>query len=124
MGAVLAHEYGHVFLFTRRFPALSLQTEEGICELFAWLWLGGGAGARAGGKGGGSGTINGEDEGQNARRRRLMESRKDAVYGDGTGRPQMAPTTYPFGWMRRAQRLHSVWVVDCNLLNLAPKTNE
>jgi hypothetical protein len=77
----------------RRYPALPLQTEEGICELFAWLWLGGGggrtngrdvkSGGSGGGRSGGGGTINGEDETQNARRRRLMEERVDPVYGDG-----------------------------------------
>ena len=41
-GATLAHEFGHCYLFARAFPALPLKTEEGVCELFAWLWLGGG----------------------------------------------------------------------------------
>ena len=58
LGAVLAHEYGHAYLFMRRFPSLPLVTEEGLCELFAWLWLGGGDGGS--GSGGSSGTtING-----------------------------------------------------------------
>jgi len=32
MGAVLAHEYGHCYLFMRRFPPLTLQTEVGWCR--------------------------------------------------------------------------------------------
>ena len=78
-GAVLAHEYGHCYLFLGRFPALELRDEEGICELFAWMWLGGGLSVSAAT----TTTVNGEDEAVNARRRRLMETREDPVYGDG-----------------------------------------
>ena len=78
-GAVLAHEYGHCYLFLGRFPALELRDEEGICELFAWMWLGGGLSVSAAT----TTTVNGEDESANARRRRLMETREDPVYGDG-----------------------------------------
>ena len=37
--ATYAHELGHVWLFQQHFPELPLQVEEGICELFAHLWL-------------------------------------------------------------------------------------
>ena len=37
--ATYAHELGHVWLFQQHFPELPLQVEEGICELFAYLWL-------------------------------------------------------------------------------------
>jgi len=36
---VIAHEYGHCYLFIHRFPALPPHVEEGVCELFAWLWM-------------------------------------------------------------------------------------
>ena len=78
-GATLAHEFGHCYLFARAFPALPLKTEEGVCELFAWLWLGGGLSVPAAT----SATLNGADEAHNARRRARMERRKDPVYGDG-----------------------------------------
>ena len=57
-GGVLAHEYGHCYLFLGRFPALELRDEEGICELFAWMWLGGGLSVSAAT----TTTVNGEDE--------------------------------------------------------------
>lgn len=79
LGATLAHEYGHCYLFSRRFPALSLKTEEGICELFSWLWLGGGLTVSASTQI----TPNKSNEQENARRRHRMETRKDPVYGDG-----------------------------------------
>jgi len=78
-GATLAHEFGHCYLFARAFPALPLKTEEGVCELFAWLWLGGGLSVPAATRA----TLNGADEAQNARRRARMERRRDPVYGDG-----------------------------------------
>ena len=78
-GATLAHEFGHCYLFARAFPALPLKTEEGVCELFAWLWLGGGLSVPAATRA----TLNGADEAQNARRRARMERRQDPVYGDG-----------------------------------------
>ena len=37
--ATYAHELGHVWLFQQHFPELPLHVEEGICELFAHLWL-------------------------------------------------------------------------------------
>jgi hypothetical protein len=37
--AVLAHEYGHAWLFRQRFPRLSPQVEEGFCQLLSWQWL-------------------------------------------------------------------------------------
>eukprot|EP00658_Telonema_sp_P-2_P033334 TRINITY_DN24489_c0_g1_i1.p1 TRINITY_DN24489_c0_g1~~TRINITY_DN24489_c0_g1_i1.p1 ORF type:complete len:420 (+),score=79.40 TRINITY_DN24489_c0_g1_i1:81-1340(+) len=39
MGSVFAHELGHVYLWMNGFPELSSSVEEGICELFKWLWL-------------------------------------------------------------------------------------
>jgi paxillin len=78
-GATLAHEYGHCYLFARAFPSLPLKVEEGVCELFAWLWLGGGLSVPAATRA----TVNGADEAQNARRRARMEKRQDPVYGEG-----------------------------------------
>jgi hypothetical protein len=66
----------------RKFPLLPLAMEEGVCELFAWLWLGGG-------KWDGGGVIGSNPKGDKRihawaeRRRRQMEFRKDPVYGDG-----------------------------------------
>jgi len=77
--ATLAHEYGHCYLFARGFPNLDLKTEEGVCELFAWLWCGGGD-ALAGSRGS-SGAADHAVE--CARRRARMERRRDPVYGDG-----------------------------------------
>ena len=48
-----------------------------MCELFAWLWLGGGASGTS------CTTTNGEDIGLTARWRKKMETREDPVYGDG-----------------------------------------
>ena len=78
-GATVAHEYGHCYLFARKFPALKLKVEEGICELFAWLWLGGGASVSASTRV----KANKIDEHENARRRIRMERRVCPVYGDG-----------------------------------------
>jgi hypothetical protein len=39
MGAVLAHELGHAWLFLNHFPTLPRHLEEGICEWMASLWL-------------------------------------------------------------------------------------
>jgi len=39
LAAVLAHEVGHAWMFTKRFPKLPRKAEEGICELFSYLWL-------------------------------------------------------------------------------------
>lgn len=36
---LMAHEIGHAWLFLHHFPALPLQVEEGICELWAAQWL-------------------------------------------------------------------------------------
>ena len=55
----------------------TLRDEEGVCELFAWLWLGGGASGTS------CTTTNGEDIGLTARWRKKMETREDPVYGDG-----------------------------------------
>ncbi len=37
--AIAAHEFGHSWLFLNRYPHLELQVEEGLCELFEYLWL-------------------------------------------------------------------------------------
>lgn len=39
LGATLAHELGHVWLFVNRFPGLPAKLEEGLCELMASYWL-------------------------------------------------------------------------------------
>ncbi|MCA9733662.1 MAG: protein DA1 [Deferribacteres bacterium] len=36
---IAAHEFGHAWLFLNNYPELDLQVEEGICELFEYLWL-------------------------------------------------------------------------------------
>eukprot|EP00241_Pyramimonas_parkeae_P021828 CAMPEP_0114286348 /NCGR_PEP_ID=MMETSP0059-20121206/5708_1 /TAXON_ID=36894 /ORGANISM="Pyramimonas parkeae, Strain CCMP726" /LENGTH=242 /DNA_ID=CAMNT_0001407379 /DNA_START=757 /DNA_END=1485 /DNA_ORIENTATION=- len=36
---VLAHEYGHCYMFMNRFPSLPPKLEEGVCELFTWEWM-------------------------------------------------------------------------------------
>ena len=82
LGAVLAHEYGHCYLFMRKFPLLPLAMEEGVCELFAWLWLGGGRWDR-GGVAGSNPKGDPRVAAWAERRRRQMEVRKDPVYGDG-----------------------------------------
>ena len=38
LGATLAHEYGHCFLHINGF-GVDGQVAEGVCELFAYLWL-------------------------------------------------------------------------------------
>jgi hypothetical protein len=37
--AVLAHEYGHAWLFLQRFPPLAPTVEEGLCQALSYLWL-------------------------------------------------------------------------------------
>ncbi|KAA3619662.1 MAG: protein DA1 [Calditrichaeota bacterium] len=37
--SILAHEFGHAWLFLNNYPHLDLQVEEGLCELFEYLWL-------------------------------------------------------------------------------------
>jgi uncharacterized Zn finger protein (UPF0148 family) len=85
LSAVLAHELCHAFLKLKRFPALDPTAEEGMCELWAHLWLthvaeGGGAAdaARETGEGAAAGAV------EEARRRlRRMETNSDPVYGGG-----------------------------------------
>ena len=36
---VLAHEYGHAWMWLTGYPDLPEFVEEGMCELFAWIWL-------------------------------------------------------------------------------------
>ena len=69
--ATIAHELGHVYMHLGGFdmslpPALA----EGVCELFAYLWLTAGSG-----KGGGGGSS--------AFRVKMMTDSKDAIYGQG-----------------------------------------
>ena len=65
LGAVLAHELGHAYLFLNHFPLLKPKVEEGVAELFAYLWL-----KKRGG-------VDAEN------RIFLMEKNTDAVYGRG-----------------------------------------
>jgi len=37
--SVIAHELGHVWMFTQNYPELPPLVEEGVCELFEHLWL-------------------------------------------------------------------------------------
>jgi len=63
--AVLAHEYGHIYLFLRGFGELPLRVEEGVCEHFQYLWL-----------------RDESSEEAKLRIRRMCEN-KDKVYGGG-----------------------------------------
>jgi hypothetical protein len=65
LGAVLAHELCHAFMHLLRFPRLPALVAEGVCELWAWLWLAEQSGAEAA-----------------ARLERLVRN-PDVVYGDG-----------------------------------------
>lgn len=74
LGAVLAHELCHAFMHLLRFPRLPPVVAEGVCELWASLWLAAVA----------DGT---EEQGQGAAEAsaRLLQLRRNAdpVYGDG-----------------------------------------
>ncbi len=37
--ATLAHEYGHAWMWLTGYPTLPKHVEEGLCELFSWVWL-------------------------------------------------------------------------------------
>lgn len=65
LALVIAHELGHYYLNKHRFPRLPLWVEEGIAELFAYLWLSHQRTAAA------------------AARIRAMERSPDPVYGTG-----------------------------------------
>jgi hypothetical protein len=39
LATILAHEVGHAWMFTNRFPSLPRKVEEGICELFSYMLL-------------------------------------------------------------------------------------
>lgn len=39
LSGVLAHEIGHAYMFMHDFPELPLKVEEGMAELFSFLWL-------------------------------------------------------------------------------------
>ena len=78
LAAVLAHEVGHAWLLLNDYPKLPPKVEEGICELFSYLWLKGQPGEGA------------------ARRILLLEKNRDRVYGVG------------FRAVRRALRQRSV----------------
>jgi len=62
---IAAHECGHAWLFLERFPDLPPLVEEGICELFAHLWL------------------EQQHTREAVRRMRMMENNEDPVYGEG-----------------------------------------
>lgn len=95
LSAVLAHELCHAFLKLKRFPALDPTAEEGMCELWAHLWLthvaeGGGAalagraGSREGAAAAAAAAAAAEGAVEEARRRlRRMEENRDPVYGGG-----------------------------------------
>lgn len=62
---ILAHEFGHAWLFLNNFPVLDLQVEEGLCELFEYLWL-----------------IEQKSEIARFRMKKMRET-KDKIYGGG-----------------------------------------
>jgi hypothetical protein len=37
--AIVAHEYGHAWMFLQGFPQLAPMVQEGLCQLFSYLWL-------------------------------------------------------------------------------------
>ncbi len=39
LGMVLAHEATHVWMYQQKFPRLTPQVEEGLCEFISYLWL-------------------------------------------------------------------------------------
>ena len=65
LGAVLAHELGHAWLFLNRYPSLPAKLEEGFCELLSVFWL--------------------QSRGDDLARVRmvLVEKNPDRVYGSG-----------------------------------------
>lgn len=63
--AIAAHEYGHAWMFLQKFPALPPTVEEGLCELFAYLWLAG------------------RDQPQAAHQLHMKHHNEDPVYGAG-----------------------------------------
>ena len=63
--AIAAHEFGHGYLFMNYYPTMRLQDEEGLCELFEYLWL----------------AEQKTDIAMN--RIKSMEKNKDRIYGTG-----------------------------------------
>jgi hypothetical protein len=70
--AVLAHEAGHVYLHLQQYETHSMasRVEEGLCELFAYLWEHGR-------------YVAGDVDWARRERMRQMETNTNAVYGDG-----------------------------------------
>jgi len=67
-GAVAAHELGHAWLAIQQYPHLPKQVEEGLCELIAYLWLGG------------------QNTPEAAFHQRRKRANKDRIYGKGLKR--------------------------------------
>ena len=69
---VLAHEAGHVYLHLQQYETHSMasRVEEGLCELFAYLWEHGRC-------------VAGDVDWARRERMRQMETNTNAVYGDG-----------------------------------------
>ncbi|KAK3287567.1 hypothetical protein CYMTET_4932 [Cymbomonas tetramitiformis] len=63
---VMAHEFGHCYMFMNRFPMLPPMVEEGVCELFTWVWM-----------------QHCPESPEILRKRRRMLDNKDPVYGGG-----------------------------------------
>jgi hypothetical protein len=63
--AILAHEYGHAWVFLQKFPPLSPALKEGLAELFSYLWL------------------SGRQEDRAAYRIHLKNNNEDRIYGGG-----------------------------------------
>jgi len=87
--AIAAHEFGHVWLFENGFGDLPRKVEEGICELFKYIWL--------------------RYQGTAAAHRRikLMFNNNDPVYGDGFRAAYRSWQGRSFGELLKHLKLHS-----------------
>ncbi|KAJ1636572.1 hypothetical protein T492DRAFT_958753 [Pavlovales sp. CCMP2436] len=80
---VLAHEMAHAWLWLQHFPEpLDKKTEEGVCELFAYLWLLCEEAAQEAAAPAGADALT-PSRRQLLQRIRVMELRGDHAYGDG-----------------------------------------
>ena len=91
LGSVLAHELGHVWLFTNRYPDLPNVLEEGLCELLAAYWLE-------------------QQAGDLARMRlRMLEKNPSRIYGTGYRKVRKAvernSLPYVLDYLKRYARL-------------------
>jgi hypothetical protein len=82
LSAVLAHELGHGYLFMNFFPTLPPMVEEGIAELFSYLWL----------------QKQFDEEARY--RMHLMENNRDPIYGIGFRQAYKS-------WQKNANRFFS-----------------